>query len=49
MCADQNSFASELGNVAEEQYKVCPPAVPPACPNLKDIPLQAASRGFPQT
>lgn len=39
--ADQNSIVSELGNVAEERHKVCPAAVPSACPDLKDIPLQA--------
>lgn len=27
---------------------MCPPAVPAACPDLKDTPVQAASEGFPQ-
>lgn len=34
--------------MGEEQQKVCPPAVPAACPDLKDTPVQAASEGFPQ-
>lgn len=34
--------------MGEEQQKVCPSAVPAACPDLKDTPVQAASEGFPQ-
>lgn len=34
--------------MGEKQQKVCPPAVPAACPDLKDTPVEAASEGFPQ-